>query len=254
VTSPVATLPRRAWTEQLMGMPVSIHVRGAAAGDDATAALVARAFDTLRDVDATFSPFKADSELSRLRRGELALEDACDDMRVVEQLCHVARERTGGAFDPWGWRDGYDPTGLVKGWAVARAGELLRALDADVLVNAGGDVLARCADPERAWLVGIEDPSDRSQVLATVPVHDGAVATSGSAARGAHIVDPRTGSPASGVRAATVVGPSIVWADALATAAVVLGTEAVAWTGTLHGTSGLLVLDDGSVHRWANPV
>lgn len=237
-----------------MGLPVSIHVRGDAAHEGATDAAVARAFAALRDVDATFSPFKPGSELSRLRRGELALEDASDDMRVVEQLCHVARERTGGVFDPWGWREGYDPTGLVKGWAIARAGELLRGIDADVLVNAGGDVLARCADPDGTWLVGIEDPADRTRILATVPVQDGAVATSGSAARGEHIVDPRTGGPATGVRAATVIGPSILWADVLATAAVVLGEAAVEWSATLHGTSGLLVLDDGRVHRWANPV
>lgn len=244
---------RRAWTEQVMGMPVSVHVRGAAAHDDATREAVAGAFAALRAVDATFSPFRADSELSRLRRGELALGAASDDMRVVERLCRTAVERTGGAFDPWRWRDGYDPTGLVKGWAISRVGELLRGLDADVLVNAGGDVLARSASGE-PWLVGVEDPTDRSRVLATVPVVDGAVATSGPAARGAHIVDPRTGLPASGLLSATVVGPSIVWADVDATAAVVLGDAAPAWTRTLHGTSGILVLADGGVHRWANPV
>lgn len=244
---------RRAWTEQVMGMPVSIHVRGDSPDRDLTREAVERAFAVLRAVDATFSPFRDDSELSRLRRGELTLTDASGDMRLVERLCRTAVERTGGAFDPWRWRDGYDPTGLVKGWAVARVGQLLRELDADVLVNAGGDVLARSVSGQ-PWLVGIEDPSDRASVLATVPVVDGAVATSGPAARGAHIVDPRTGEPASGVLSATVVGPSILWADVDATAAVALGDAAPSWTSTLHGTSGLLVLADGRVHRWANPV
>jgi len=236
-----------------MGMPVSIHVRGGRPDAPATRAAVEGAFAVLRAVDATFSPFREDSELSRLRRGELALADTCDDMRLVEQLARTAVERTDGAFDPWRWRDGYDPTGLVKGWAVSRVGELLRGVDGDVLVNAGGDVLARSASGQ-PWVVGIEDPRDRASVLATVRLVDGAVATSGPAARGAHIVDPRTGLPAKGVVSATVVGPSIVWADVDATAAVVLSERAVAWTGTLHGTSGMLVLADGRVHRWSNPV
>ncbi|MDM7853532.1 FAD:protein FMN transferase [Cellulomonas alba] len=244
--------PRRAWTVQVMGMPVSIHVRGGNPHGSQARDAVERAYATLRDVDARFSPFRADSELSRLRRGELTLAAASDDLRLVERLCRTAVERTAGAFDPWRWRDGFDPTGLVKGWAVARAGELLREVDGDVLVDAGGDVLA-WSRSGRPWVVGIEDPTDRSRVLARVPLLDGAVATSGPAARGAHIVDPRTGEPAAGVLSATVVGPSILWADVAATTAVVLGPAAEAWTSTLHGTSGLLVLAGGRVHRWANP-
>ena len=120
--------------------------------------------------------------------------------------------------------------------------------------RAGGDLQLRPAPDGEPWVIGIEDPRDQSQVLARIPVSDGAVATSGSASRGAHILDPRTGLAAAGVLSATVIGPSLLWADVLATTAVARGTSAVEWVHTLHGTSGMLVMASGEVHRWANPV
>jgi len=254
---PRGTTPRRAWVEQLMGMPVSIHVRGPRAHDADVARTVEAAFASLHAVDAMFSTYKDGSELSRLQRHELTLAECPAEIRDVHRLCRTALERTAGYFDAWGWRGAgvFDPTGLVKGWAIGRAGLILAALDdCDVAIDAGGDVLVRCADPDGApWRIGIEDPRDRTQVLATVELHDGAVATSGTAARGTHIVDPFTQEPVESILSATVVGPSIVWADVWATTAVARGVGAVGWTGSLHGTSGMLVLADGTVHRWSQP-
>jgi thiamine biosynthesis lipoprotein len=259
ITGLAPDVDRRGWVEQIMGMPISIHVRGPRAHDPASAHAVEGAFDSLRAVDAMFSPYREDSEISRLQRGELTLARCSPEIREVHNLCRTAFERSGGYFDAWGWRgrDIFDPTGLVKGWAIGRAGRLLAALDdSDVSINAGGDVLVRCADPVNGepWRIGIEDPNDRTRVLATVELHDGAVATSGVAARGTHIIDPFTGIPVESVRSATVIGPSIMWADVWATSAVARGAGAVDWTPSLHGTSGLLVLADGTVHRWANEV
>jgi FAD:protein FMN transferase len=248
---------RRGWVEQLMGMPVSIHVRGPRAHDADVASTVAAAFASLHAVDAMFSTYRDDSEISRLQRHEITLAECSPEIRDVHTLCRTALERTAGYFDAWGWRGAgvFDPTGLVKGWAIGRAGLLLAALDdCDFAIDAGGDVLVRCADPDAApWRIGIEDPRDRTQVLATVELHDGAVATSGTAARGTHIVDPFTKTPVESILSATVIGPSIVWADVWATTAVARGVGAVEWTESLHGTSGMLVLADGTVHRWALP-
>jgi FAD:protein FMN transferase len=254
---PSPGLPHRAWVEQIMGMPISVHVRGERALDDVVGAAVADLFDELREVEARFSPFREDSELCRLQRGEVELEHASDDMREVERLCRTALERTDGWFDAWHSRpDGlFDPTGLTKTWGVGRAARHLDSLPGlGYAIGAGGDILLRPTSDGEPWLIGIEDPRDRSCVLATVPVSDGAVATSGTAARGAHIRDPRTGAAMTEVLAASVVGPSLMWADVFATAAIARGAKAVDWVSTLHGTSGLLVLADGSVHRWANPV
>ncbi|MDO8106410.1 FAD:protein FMN transferase [Isoptericola sp. b441] len=255
--TPAPGLPHRAWVEQIMGMPISVHVRGPRARDEVVAAAVADLFDELRAVDARFSPYREDSELRHLQRGEVDLADASDEMREVERLCRTAWARTDGWFDAWHSRpDGlFDPTGLTKTWGVARAARHLDRLPGlGYAIGAGGDVLLTPPPDGEPWLIGIEDPRDRSRVLATVPVSEGAVATSGTAARGAHILDPRTGAPTTQLLAASVVGPSLLWADVFATAAIARGASAVDWVSTLHGTSGLLVLADGSVHRWANAV
>lgn len=250
---------RRAWVEHLMGMPVSVHARGDGARSVEVDEAVRAVFGELRRLDALFSTYRPESQVSRLQRGELAVE-ACDaEVQEVRRLCEVARVLTDGAFDAWlavpGRPGVFDPTGLVKGWAVARAAQALDGVaEVAFAVGAGGDILLRPGAAGREWLIGIEDPRDRSRVLATAPVSDGAVATSGIAARGLHIVDPRTGLRATEVLSATVVGPSLVWADVFATAAVAHGRAAVEWVQGLHGTSGLLVLADGTVHRWSNPV
>jgi thiamine biosynthesis lipoprotein len=86
-----------------------------------------------------------------------------------------------------------------------------------------------------SWRVGIEDPSDPSRITRVVSLRTGAVATSGSAHRGAHIMDPHTRAPATGVRAVTVAGPELLWADVYATAAAASGPSAIDWLNGLDG-------------------
>jgi thiamine biosynthesis lipoprotein len=216
---------RRVWVEQVMGMPISVHLRGEAWTAAETA--VAEAFSHLRRVDAVFSTWRSDSDLMRVRRGELAEADAHPWLDEVRVLCTEARERTGGLFSAAlpaeeGVGRRYDPTGLVKGWAVEGAARYLALVDgASFCLNAGGDIVAgagRGAPPTRPWRIGIEDPAHRSRIAATVEVRAGAVATSGNAARGAHITDPRTGQRVQRAGSATVAGPSLLWADVWATA------------------------------------
>ncbi len=247
---------RRAWVEHVMGMPVSVHARGAGAGSAEVDGAVRALADDLHRLEEVFSTYRPQSQVSRLQRGELTLADCDEDVREVHRLCETALALTGGAFDAWSAVPDhpgvFDPTGLVKSWAVARAARRLDGLEPAFAVGAGGDVLVLPGREAPEWRIGIEDPRDRRHVLATVPVRDGAVATSGVAARGLHIVDPRSGHRAADVLSATVVGPSLLWADVFATAAVALGADAVGWTQGLPGTSGMVVLADGAVHRWAN--
>jgi thiamine biosynthesis lipoprotein len=235
----------------VMGMPVSLALRGrhatTAAGERAWLEAVA----TLRDVDRVFSTYRSDSHLSRLDRGEIGLAECPPEVAEVLAIGELARVQSGGAFDvrrPGATgRSVLDPSGVVKGWAVERAARVLRALeDTDVCLSAGGDMVCHVADPGRApWLVGIEDPHDPTRVVARVPVREGAVATSGTAHRGAHIVDARTGVTATGVAQVTVAGPDLTWADVDATAAYALGAGALAWLSTRPGRAGLVVWDDG---------
>jgi FAD:protein FMN transferase len=249
--------PRRAFVVQVMGLPVSVHVRGPAARGADVEAAVEALFDALRADDARFSTWKADSEVSRIRRGELVVADADVRVRQVAALCEEATRRTDGSFDAWlpdadGVRR-FDPTGLVKGWAVQQAtGALVERMAElgphDVLVSAGGDVLAHCERTDTPdWRIAIEDPRDRSRTLLTVPLRRGAVATSGTAARGEHIVDPATGGAPAGLLSATVIGPELMWADVYATAAFVRGAEALAWLAGLAQHAAVVVTTDGAI-------
>jgi len=222
----LAAAPRRAWVEQVMGIPVSVHVRdgrvAGGAGPDGreVETAVAQAFAHLRRVDRALSTWRADSDLLRVARGELAPGHAHPWLDEVRTLCEEAEHRTGGLFSAR-LAGGYDPTGLVKGWAVEGAARHLALVPGiSFCVNAGGDLLAgagRGTHPT-VWTIGVEDPRDRSRVAATVELAGGGLATSGSAARGAHVLDPRTGRPVTRDGSASVWGPSLLWADVWATA------------------------------------
>jgi FAD:protein FMN transferase len=247
--------PRRAWVQHLMGMPVSVHLRGEASRSDDAAARVDATFDELRAVDALFSPYLTDSQISRIDRGELEVADAHPLVAEVAALCEAARVLTDGSFDagyrsvPGDGRRRFDPTGLVKGWAVQRAAEHLAAgLRCDVSVNAGGDLAMRPGRDPQPWRVGVEDPADPQRILAVIPVSAGGVATSGTSRRGRHLVDPLDGTAVAGPASVTVVGPSLLWADVLATATFVRGRVAgLAMVEELAGYEALVVDRDGTL-------
>jgi thiamine biosynthesis lipoprotein len=228
-----------------MGMPASLLLRGGSL-DDADA-VVAAAYDVLRDVDATFSTYREDSEISRLRAGRLAVQDASPQVHDVLDLCERARAATDGWFDIH-LPGGLDPSGLVKGWALERALEVLSALrDVDICLNVGGDVAVRVGQEGPPFVAGIEDPHDRTRVVATVPLTAGGLATSGTAARGLHILDPRTGRPVAELASLSVTGPSLMWADVYATAAFARGRAGLRWLRTVPAYEALVVHLDGSV-------
>lgn len=240
------------YVEHVMGMPISLALRGRHTDDDAARGAWAQAMAVLHEVDRVFSTYRPDSFVSRLGRGEIGLEDCPPEVAEVVELGAAAERDSGGAFSirlpgPDG-RPVLDPSGVVKGWAVERAAEPLRALpDTDFCLSAGGDMTCRTLDPASPpWRIGIEDPADPARVLAVVPVFTGAVATSGTAHRGEHLVDGRTGRPPSGIASVTVVAASLTWADIDATAAYAQGEDAARWLETRPGRSGLVVWADGS--------
>jgi thiamine biosynthesis lipoprotein len=257
-----ATLERRAWVEQIMGLPVSVHLRGPDAGSSAAGERVAAVFADLRRVDAVLSPYRPDSDLSRWERHELAADHADPMLAEVMRLCDEARERTDGWFDPRGLPDPhdgsprYDPSGLVKGWAAERAARHLAGLPGHGwCLNAGGDVLVSAPDDQPPWRVGIEHPGDPARIMRVVDLRLGAVATSGRTHRGNHIVDPHTHRPATASSAVTVVGPTLLWADVYATATATRGPAGLAWLDGVDDYHGLMVTAGGLLHTttgWPN--
>jgi FAD:protein FMN transferase len=119
-------------------------------------------------------------------------------------------------------------------------------------VNAGGDVRLRGRPhPERVWCIGIADPHRPGRLLTTVHGSDLAVATSGTAERGAHVLDPHRRAAAVHWASVTVAGESLTLADGYATAAVAIGRRALGWLEGLDGYEALLVDADGAVSRTA---
>ena len=231
--------------EHVMGMPISLALRGRHAGDAHGDAAWAAALEVLRAADRTFSTYRADSVISRMNRGVPV--DTPPEVADVLAIGAAAERSSGGAFALR--RDGVlDPSGVVKGWAAERAAIALAALpDTDFCLSAGGDITCRTGDPAAApWRIGIEDPRDPTRIVAVVPTRTGAVATSGTAHRGAHIVDARTGRAPSGLASVTVIGHSLTDVDVDATAAFALGADGERWLAGRGHRAAFVVRADGT--------
>jgi thiamine biosynthesis lipoprotein len=231
-----------------MGLPVSVDVRDSTAALDAA---VHTGFGWLREVDARFSPFRPDSEAARFGRGELTTGQLSADLVDVLGLSERYEASTSGAFRARIGERPLDLCGVVKGWAVQRMADGLRAAGArNFCLNAGGDVVTEGEpEPGTPWRVGIRHPLRSDRLCATFAVGSAAVATSGGYERGAHILDGRTGLPARGLLSVTVLAPDLTTADIAATAAVALGRDGVRWAAEQPGCLVYAVTEDGVVHR-----
>jgi thiamine biosynthesis lipoprotein len=215
------------------GTVVVIEATSSALDEATVSAAVDEVEQFFFSVDRDFSTYKEDSQVSHIRRGELKIEDASECVKQVWALCEFSRELTMGAFNPWKAEGGFDPSGLVKGWAAEIGAQMLvEAGVENVLINASGDIVLRGGRPDGGpWNIGIASPDDVEKYVKFFDVVDGSVATSGDYQKGAHIVDPHTGLIAIGARSATVIGPDGAICDALATALMVDGIDAQKWIG-----------------------
>ena len=211
------------------------------------APIIEEALGVLHRADDMFSTWKEESCVSRIRRGELPPDDAPADVKTVLEQCREARIISQGWFDPWAMPGGVDPTGMVKGWAAQQSLDVLRRANvAGALVNAAGDIASfggpREGEPFR---IGVADPANPRR-LACVVETPGAIATSGTYERGEHLIDPHSRIPTTRAASATVVGPELGLADALATALVVGGPQALTMFKELKGYEGLVITNDGT--------
>jgi thiamine biosynthesis lipoprotein len=234
--------------EHVMGTVVTFDVYGVRGpGASALYVRLARARSLLQRYDAIFSLWKPNSPMSRVQRGDLGVGDAPSDIATVIDLCLQAREATRGWFDPFALPGGLDPSGLVKGWATQKALEVI--VDGgyrDCIVNAGGDIASSGSpDGGAPWRIGIRHPASPQHLLGIVEV-TGAIATSGTYERGAHLIDPRTGRHAARFASASVSGPDLALADAAATGLAVAGDEGFDFVEALTGYEAFAVRADGS--------
>lgn len=201
------------------------------------------------DLDARFSLYRPDSELSAIADGRVRLLHASAELKGAYALAVDWRERTAGAFTPHRPDGVLDLSGVVKALAIESAGGVLDAHGGAWTLGCGGDVLTR---RPTTTTVGIAHPDARGRLLTAldVPPERRAIATSGSSERGEHIW--RTGADDSLVQV-TVLAGDIVTADVLATAIVAGGMRtcdlvtdafdcdvlAIARDGTISATPGV---------------
>jgi thiamine biosynthesis lipoprotein len=230
-------------TRLVMGMPVTVDIVGAEApgGIEAT-------FAYFVSIDERFSPYKPNSELSAMNRGEHAGGTLSPEMHEVLMLAELTRHETRGVFDIRRPDGRLDPSGIVKGWAIRNAARRLDATGlANYCIEAGGDIQCRGHNQTGApWRIGIRNPFDDTEIVKVLTPGDCGVATSGDYVRGQHIYDPRSGAaPDMSVASLTVVGPDIYEADRFATAAFAMGPGAIGFIEETHGLEGYAIDRNG---------
>jgi len=208
---------------------VDVDIASSSVSEEALNVAMQQVIDFCKQVDADFSTYIDTSWVTRLRTNQVEITSCPPSVQEVWQLCLQAKHLTDGAFDPWTVEGGFDPSGLVKGWAADKCADMLVSLGIEhVQVNAAGDLSLRGGFYDgvvKPWRIGVVNPDNRAEVVETFEIIDGAIATSGTYERGAHINDPYTGLIAIGAKSATVVGPLGWLCDALATALMVAGED-----------------------------
>jgi len=231
------------------------ELAGAPGADD----LVRSVVDDLVKLEDHLSVFRPDSEVSRWRAGRLDQAEASPLLRQAIDACTRLEQLTDGAFSAW--RDGrFDPTGYVKGWALARAAAGLESAGlTSFCLNGGGDVVVRGLGPNgRPWRIGLAHPYRPDRLASLVmapPDYSGtlAVATSGTSQRGAHIEHPGDGwRPVDS--SISVVGRDMALVDAVATAALAVGRDGSTASAELVRRCGLEAFGFGEDRRpWWTP-
>ena len=224
-----------------MGTGVSIDIPGA---DEA---IFENVFERLADIDGRFSTYKPNSEVSRFIGGEIVEKNLSQELKKIIKACKNAEQQTGGLFSAWAGRE-FDPSGYVKGWAINEGAKIIKKAEHKTFcIGIGGDILA-ASNSDKIWNIGIQDPRNKTKILNKLSIKNGAIATSGTSARGMHIINPKTVQPADSILSITVIGPNIIDADVLATAAFVQGEFGLNFIGgQVKGYEGLMVDKRGQV-------
>jgi thiamine biosynthesis lipoprotein len=226
-----------------MGMPIILEVVDARVTEE----VFTEVFDYFTYVDEKFSTYKDSSEITALNRRAITLEQASADLQTIFALAEQTRLETDGYFNIA--HDGvYDPSGIVKGWAIYQATEILHKKGfANFYVDAGGDIQVVGKNSQgKKWRVGIQNPFNPREIVKVLAVSNCGVATSGTYVRGQHIYNPKVDAPlGTEVVSLTVIGPNIYEADRFATAAFAMGPAGIRFIDELDGFEGYMIDPQG---------
>jgi FAD:protein FMN transferase len=231
-------------TRDLMGMTITVEI----ADDFAKESEINLVFAYFESVEKRFSVFKDDSEITLINEGKIKQSQYSEDMKTVFALAEKTKKETNGYFDIVTPSGKYNPSGLVKGWAIYNASILLLEKGfKNFYIEAGGDIQAYGINGHGTkWSVGIQNPFDPSQIVKVIFLKDIGIATSGSYRRGQHIYDPyNTDKPLNEIVSITVIGPNVYEADRFATAAFAMGPQGINFIENLKSFEGYMIDKDG---------
>ena len=305
---PEATPAQAGWMsreEAIMGTAIRVELwhEDPTTGDAALDAVM----EEMHRIDRAMSPFKPQSELSRLNRqaAKAPVPVSREMLELISRSIEFSK-LSEGAFDitfasvgcMFDYRNGIKPTaeetaaalpaidyrhirldrrqstihfardnvqidlgGIAKGYAVDNCVELLKARGVkEALVVAGGDSRVLGDKRGRPWMIGIRDPRRKDSMVAMLPLVDAAISTSGDyeryfeadGVRYHHILDPRTGSSATGVRSVTIVGPDATTTEGISKSAFVMGPErGLRFVESFPGADAVIIDGDGNMHYTA---
>lgn len=224
-------------TRLIMGMPITLMAHD----NTLTALQIEKVFDVFKKADKKYSPYRKESEVSQLQKLPLLQRRYSPELASIMKLAEQTKQETNGYFNVE-HRGSFDPSGIVKGWALQKAAELLEGYTHNFYIEAGGDLQVRGVNEEgHPWSIGIRNPFERSEQVAVVYLDDKAIATSGTAIRGAHIYDPVSSAPLEDIVSLSVIAPHIIDADRMATAAFAMGEKGIYFLEQLPGYEAFMI-------------
>jgi thiamine biosynthesis lipoprotein len=228
--------------EFVMGMPVIVEV-------DAPDYIIRRIFDYFKYIDEKFSPYKQNSEVTKINDRRINEFDLSKEMNEILRLSEETKKLTNGYFDIY--KNGMmDPSGIVKGWAIFNASKILDKFGIEnYSIEAGGDIQTKGLNNEgNKWAIGIKNPFNPKEIIKIVYLSGEGVATSGTYERGNHIYNPKSDNPDSidsDILSLTVIGPNVYEADRFATAAFAMGSFGINFIDSIENLEGYMINKEG---------
>ncbi|HED05557.1 MAG TPA: FAD:protein FMN transferase [Ignavibacteria bacterium] len=232
-------------TRILMGMPITVEVVDNFANEKE----IDKIFSYFKSVDCKFSTYKEASEISLINKGVIKKENFSSDMKEIFYLAEETRRLTSGYFDIRTPVGEYDPSGIVKGWAVYKAAHIFKKDGfKNFYIDAGGDIQTFGKNGNgKKWKVGIRNPFNVEEIIKIVELSGEGIATSGSYIRGDHIYNPNNRNHSTeNVASLTIIAPNVYEADRFTTAAYAMGDKGVSFIESLKDSEGYVV-DNNSI-------
>lgn len=221
-------------TALIMGMPIAVEI-SKSTNDKSANADIEKVFDYFRYVDEKYSPFKETSEVAKFNRGE----KVSHEMTKILELAQDLKNQTNGYFDIVRPDGKIDPSGIVKGWAIKNAANILKDLGyKKFYVDAGGDAEI----VGKNWKWGIRNPFNKSEIVKVLKLSNCGIATSGTYERGQHIYNPvGKKSEITDVVSLTVIGPDVYEADKFSTPAFAMGRAGIEFIERQKDLEGYMI-------------